>query len=106
MLKKRKMPLIDSSPYKSEHDKVIEYVKEQVNIDLNEYRDGDGENPYYTTFWDKKGPKTCINWCGSKGGMSEEVQSVLTDLVNKSKGKLVLEWGGAWFKYIYLSSSI
>ncbi len=103
MFRKKKMPLLDNSKYKAEHDKVVEYVKEQIGIDLNDYRDGDGESPSYTTFWDLKGPKTCINWCGSIGGMSKDVQARLSDLVEKSGGLLTLEWGGAWFKYIYFS---
>ena len=34
--------LVDNSAYKKEHDAIIDYVKSQINIDLNEYRDGDG----------------------------------------------------------------
>jgi hypothetical protein len=93
--------MIDNSIYKKEHNAVINYVKEQSGIDLNSYRDGDGSSPYTTTYWDLNGEKVCINWRGSKGGMNEITQNIITDLVNKSNGKLGLEFGGAWFKYIY-----
>lgn len=104
MLGKKRKELVDKSLYKAEHDKVIAYVKEQIGINLNDYRDGDGTNPYTTTFWDYKGPKVCINWCGSVGGMNIAIQNKVEELVNKSKGRLLLEWGGAWFKFIYLRS--
>lgn len=94
---------IDNSPYKAEHDKVVDYVKQQIGIDLNQYRDGDETDPYTTEYWGKDWKKLCINWCGSTGGMSESVQNRIMDLVNKSNGKLVIEWGGAWFKYIYFT---
>ena len=95
--------LVDNSVYKNKHDAVVEYVKTQIGIDLNEYRDGDGTSPFTTTYWDKNGFKTCINWCGSSGGMDRSTQTKLETLVNKSNGKLALEWGGAWFKYIYFA---
>ena len=95
--------LVDNSAYKKEHDAIIDYVKSQINIDLNEYRDGDGTSPFTTTYWDINGFKTCINWCGSRGGMNRSTQTKLETLVNKSNGKLALEWGGAWFKYIYFT---
>ena len=47
--------LVDKSSHKKEHDAIIDYVKSQINIDLNEYRDGD------TTYWDKNSSKVCIN---------------------------------------------
>lgn len=94
--------LEDKSVFKTEHDKVIEYVKSQIGVDLNNFRDGDGTDPYTTTYWDKTGPKTCIDWCGGDNGMDEETRQKLKDLVQKSNGKLILEWGRAWFKYIYL----
>lgn len=93
--------MIDNSKYKKEHDAIIEYVKNQIGIDLNAYRDGDGTSPYSTTYWDLNGDKVCINWCGSTGGMSKGIQQKIEYLVSKSNGKLALEWGGAWFKYIY-----
>lgn len=93
--------MVDNSKYKKEHDAVTEYVKNQIGIDLNTYRDGDGTNPYTTTYWDLNGHKVCINWCGSTGGMSNSIQKEIEYFVSKSNGKLVLEWGGAWFKYIY-----
>ena len=33
--------LVDKSSHKKEHDAIIDYVKRQINIDLNEYRDRD-----------------------------------------------------------------
>ena len=74
--------------------------------DLNDYRDGNGTDPYTTTYWDKDGVKLCINWSGSTGGMDRNTQYIISDLVNKSNGKLALEWGGAWFKYIYFTDDI
>lgn len=91
----------DNSVYKKEHDSVIEYVKSQIGIDLNAFRDGDGTSPYTTTCWDINGFKVCINWNGSTGGMDRNTQQKIENLVNKKNGKLALEWGGAWFKYIY-----
>lgn len=93
--------IVDNSIYKKKHDAVVEYVKTQIGIDLNQYRDGDGTSPYTTTYWDLNGFKTCINWCGSRGGMDINTQNQIERLVNNSNGKLALEWGGAWFKYIY-----
>lgn len=93
--------MIDNSKYKKEHDAIIEYVKKQIGTDLNVYRDGDGTSPYTTTYWDLNGPKVCINWCESKGGMPRDIKQKIEYLVSKSNEKLALEWGGAWFKYIY-----
>lgn len=92
--------MIDNSKYKKKHDAVIEYVKNQIGIDLNDYRDGDGTDPYTTTYWDKNGSKLCVNWCGSTGGMDRNTQNQIETLVNKSNGKLILEWCGAWFRYV------
>lgn len=98
--------MIDNSTYKKNHDAIIEFVKTQIGIDLNDYRDGNGTDPYTTTYWDKDGVKLCINWSGSIGGMDRNTQYAISDLVNKSNGKLALEWGGAWFKYIYFTDDI
>lgn len=95
--------LVDKSSHKKEHDAIIDYVKSQINIDLNEYRGGDGTDPSTTTYWDKKGYKVCINCSERCGGMDRSTQTKLETLVNKSNGKLALEWGGAWFKYIYFA---
>ena len=98
--------MIDNSTYKKNHDAIIEFVKTQIGIDLNDYRDGNGTDPYTTTYWDKDGVKLCINWSGSIGGMDRNTQCAISDLVNKLNGKLALEWGGAWFKYIYFIDDI
>ncbi len=95
--------MVDNSKYKKEHDAVVKYIKNQIGIDLNQYRDGDGTSPYTTTYWDLNGFKVCVNWCGSRGGMDRNTQNRISDLANKSNGKLVVECGGAWFKYIYIN---
>lgn len=95
--------MVDNSIFKTEHDAVVDYVKTQIGIDLNQYRDGNGESPFTTTYWDLNGFKTCVNWCGSRGGMDENTQNNIERLVNNSNGKMALEWGGAWFKYIYFT---
>lgn len=38
--------------------------------------------------------------------MDRNTQYIISDLVNKLNGKLALEWGGAWFKYIYFTDDI
>jgi len=96
--------MADNSIYKKEHDAVIAYVKSQINVDLNDYRDGDGTNPYTTAYWDLNGIKVCVNWCGSRGGMDQSIQNRLTQLAHNSNGRLALEWGSAWFKYIYFTN--
>lgn len=98
--KNEKSKFIDTSPYKGEHDKIVDYIREQLGINLNKYRDGNGTNPFTTSYWDCKGYKVCINWTGSTGGMDKNTQSKIETFVKKSHGKLELEWGGAWFKYI------
>lgn len=94
--------MIDNSKYKQSHDRIIEYVKEMINIDLNKYRDGDGTNPYTTTYWDINGPKLCVNWCGSVGGMDKTTQENILQFAKYRSGKLIIEDAGAWLKYIYL----
>ena len=96
--------MADNSIYKKEHDAVIAYVKSQINVDLNNYRDGDGTNPYTTAYWDLNGPKVCINWCGNPGGMDKNIQNQIKQLVNNSNNKLTLKCGSAWFKYIYFTN--
>ena len=96
--------MVDNSIYKKEHDSVIEYVKSQIGVNLNDYRDGNGTSPYTTTYWDLNGFKVCINWCSRSGGMDRNTQAQIERLVNNSNGKLVIEWGGAWFKYIYFKN--
>ena len=95
--------MIDKSTYKKEHDEVLDYAKEQIGINLNEYRDGDGSDPFTTTYWDINGPKVCINWSGKPGGMNEDAKAKLSKLALRSNGKLSLEQGGAWFKFIGLN---
>lgn len=54
---KRTAVVVDSSRYKKTHNDVVSFVKEQVGVDLNKYRSGDGSSPSHTTYWDKSGPK-------------------------------------------------
>ncbi len=94
--------LQDNSKYKAEHDKIIAFVKEQIGIDLNEFRDGNGTSPFTTTYWDLNGTAVCIS-CNNgswQSGMSEPIQARLMELVNKTQG-MKCEWGGGWFKYIW-----
>lgn len=92
--------MIDNSKYKATHDEIVAYVKHQIGIDLNDYRNGNGESPFTTTYWDLNGPLVCVNWCGSIGGMDRNTQNQIMRLT--AKGKLTAVWGGAWFKYIGL----
>ena len=46
--------LTDNSKYKKQHNEVISYVREQIGIDLNQYRDGDGTDPSTTTYLVRK----------------------------------------------------
>ena len=94
--------MVDNSIYKDKHDKVINYVKKQIGIDLNNYRSGDGTKPSMTTYWDVKGIKVCLNW----KEMPEKVRKSLEDLVYRYSGNLVLETGGAWFRYIYFIEDV
>lgn len=95
--------LTDNSKYKKQHNEVISYVREQIGIDLNQYRDGGGTDQSTTTYWDITGPMTCINWCGSTGGMDIATQNAILELVSKSNNKLKLVDAGAWMKYIFFS---
>ena len=95
--------LTANSKYKKQHNEVISYVRKQIGIDLNQYRDGDGTDPSTTTYWDITGPMTCINWCGSTGGMDIVTKNAILELVSKSNNKLKLVDAGAWIKYIFFS---
>ena len=87
--------MIDRSIYKKKHDKVIDLIREQINIDLNDYRDGNGADPYTTTYWDINGPKVCINW----KMMDRVVKNKIRHFISHTKG-MILEQGGSWFYYI------
>lgn len=80
--------------YKASHDEIIDFVKKQVGIDLNKYRDGNGDDPYTTAYWDKSGYKVAIN----RKALTKEDQNRLNELV--AKGKIKQEQGGSWFDYI------
>lgn len=89
---------VDNSRYAKEHNKIIGWVKDQIGLDLNKYRDGDGSSPYTTAYWDKDGPKVAIDL----KGMSHTDRQNLMNLTTKYNGRLVVEEGGAWIGYVYL----
>lgn len=83
---------IDNSRYKKSHDKIVDFVKNQVSIDLNQFRNGDGTSPYTTSYWDvKKRSCICVDW--SK--MTRNQRNAL--LGSKF---IVVTIGGAWIAYI------
>ena len=74
--------MIDKSIYKKDHDKVIDFIMEQSGVVLNDYRDGNGTDPYTTTYWDinRVIKNKIMQFCQAKG--------------------MLLEQGGSWFYYI------
>lgn len=87
--------MIDRSIYKKNHDKVIDFIREQIGVDLNDYRDGNGTDPYTTTYWDINGPKVCVNW----KMMDRIVKNKIRHFTSHTK-EMILEQGGSWFYYI------
>ena len=49
----------DNSRYRKAHNEIVDFVKNQVSIDLNQFRNGDGTSPYTTSYWDVK-KRSCI----------------------------------------------
>lgn len=88
---------IDNSRYKKNHEEIVSFVKEQTGVDLNKYRDnnGDPETPNNTQFWDKNKSKYI-----AVIKMSREDQYRVNDLLKK--GLIRQEPGGAWFDFISL----
>ena len=87
----------DYSKYADKHKDIVDYVKKQIGVDLNKYRDGDGTSSYTTTYWDKNGPKVAVDW----KRMPMKDRNAIRQLAESyGGGKLVIETGGAWFKYI------
>lgn len=51
---------VDHSRYAKQHNDIVSFVKKQVGVDLNKYRDGDGSSPSTSSFWEKDGAKVTI----------------------------------------------
>ena len=85
---------MDSSRYKKTHNDVVSFVKEQVGVDLNKYRSGDGSSPSHTTYWDKSGPKVAFDL----KGMTSSDRTKLMQLAQKPFG-VTVEQGGAWIGF-------
>lgn len=86
---------IDKSRYKADHEEVVKFVKKQVGLDLNKYRDGDGSSPNTTTYWERKGSAVVIN----HKALSTVDKQKLDSLKIKEYGIDVTE-GGGWFSYV------
>ena len=82
---------VDNSKYKRNHDDIVQYVKNMVDVDLNKYRSGNGTSPYTTTYWDINGLKVCIDHTI----ISKKDICRIRELKNVS-----IEIGGAWFSYV------
>lgn len=87
------------SKYAKEHKETVDFVKKQIGVDLNKYRDGDGSSPFTTSFWDKDGFKVAVD----TKHMNKKDFRALQLLTTKYNGKVKLEEGGAWFHYVYLN---
>jgi hypothetical protein len=92
---KKAAVVVDSSRYKKTHNDVVSFVKEQVGVDLNKYRSGDGSSPSHTTYWDKSGPKVAFDL----KGMSSSDRTKLMQLAQKPFG-VTVEQGGAWIGFV------
>jgi hypothetical protein len=92
---KKAAVVVDSSRYKKTHNDVVSFVKEQVGVDLNKYRSGDGSSPSHTTYWDKSGPKVAFDL----KGMTSSDRTKLMQLAQKPFG-VTVEQGNAWIGYI------
>lgn len=90
------------SRYAADHKEIVDYVKKQVGVDLNKYRDGDGTSANTTSRWDKDGPKVAVDW----KNMPETDRQKLRQLAAAYGGdKLRLEQGGSWFYYVSKGST-
>lgn len=90
---------VDKSKYAKQHNETVDFIKKQVGVDLNKYRDGDGTSAFTTSYWDKDGFKVAFDL----KGMSASDRKSLMQLTTKYGGKLKVEEGGAWIGYAYLS---
>lgn len=83
---------VDNSRYKKAHNEIVDFVKHQVSIDLNQFRTGDGTSPYTTSYWDRK-KRSCI--CVAWENMTRNQKNAL--LGSKF---ITVTIGGAWIAYI------
>ena len=90
-----KEKFIDKSRYAKKHKEISDYIKHQTNIDIDEYRDGDGSSSSTTSYWEQKGAKVAVNW----NKMPRNVKNTILGM----KG-IKVETGGAWLSYISRST--
>ena len=87
---------VDSSAkYAKTHQATVDFVKNQIGINLNKVRDGDGSSPSTTSYWDKDGPKVAIDF----KALTDSERTKLMQLSTKPYGVNV-EQGGAWIWYV------
>lgn len=89
-----------TSTFETSHAETITFIKKHLNVDLNQYRDGDGSSPYTTAYWDKDGFKVAFDL----KGMDREERNKLLHYAKKEASPLVIERGGSWFGYAYLTN--
>lgn len=88
---------IDNSRYSRKHNEIVDFVKNQVSIDLNQFRTGDGTSPYTTSYWDRK-KRFCI--CVAWENMTRNQKNAL--LGSKF---ITVTIGGAWIAYIAIKKT-
>ena len=86
---------VDRSKYAKYHNEIVSFVKKQVGVDLNKYRDGDGTSPSHTAYWDKNGTKVAFDL----KGMTSSDRTKLMQLTQKPFG-VTVEQGGAWIGFV------
>lgn len=86
---------VDRSKYAKQHNEIVSFVKKQVGVDLNKYRDGDGTLPSHTAYWDKNGTKVAFDL----KGMTSSDRTKLMQLTQKPFG-VTVEQGGAWIGFV------
>lgn len=86
---------VDHSRYAKQHNNIVSFVKKQVGVDLNKYRDGDGSSPSTSSFWEKDGAKVAFDL----KGMSSSDRTKLMQLAQKPFG-VVVEPAGGWVGFV------
>lgn len=86
---------VDHSKYAKQHNDIVSFVKKQVGVDLNKYRDGDGSSPSTSSYWEKDGPKVAFDF----KSVARSDWDKLMQLTTKPYG-ITFERGGAWIGYI------
>ena len=86
---------VDHSKYAKQHNDIVSFVKKQVGVDLNKYRDGDGSSPSTSSFWEKYGAKVAFDL----KGMSSSDRTKLMQLAQKPFG-VVVEPAGGWVGFV------